>query len=611
MSYPQIEHHAVIGDLHTAALVALDGTIDWLCLPRFDSPSLFASLLDDKRGGYFRIAATSPDARRRQMYLPDSNVLMTRFLTPDGVGEVVDLMPVHANPAAKKTEDHRIIRIVRGVRGTLPFLLECFPAFNYAREIPPIEVTSSGVRFAGKSLSVDLVTPLKLERQDGGGVRCEFVLKEGDEIPVVLCQTDGPPPPLESLAARCDAEFRRTLRFWQSWISRSQYQGRWREMVKRSCMALKLMTFAPTGAIVAAPTMALPERIGGGRNWDYRYAWVRDAAFTVYAFLRIGFTEEAERFLHFLEERVRELGPEAGLQVLYRVDGGIDIPEEILGHLEGYKGSAPVRAGNDAARQFQLDTVGDLMDAVFLYDKYCQPISHGLWVAMRRLADWLCDRWQQPDEGIWEVRGGRGQFTFSKLMCWVALDRALRLARSRGFPGKIDRWMKERDAIYDLIMEKGFSHKKNAFVQKLDSDVLDASLLLAPLVKFVAPTEPRMLGTLDAIQRELESDHLVRRYDPRVSPDGLEGDEGTFSICTFWLAEVLARAGRIDEARMTFEKMLGYANHVGLYAEEISLTGEALGNFPQAFTHLGLISAAVNINRALEERPRGSFREEE
>jgi GH15 family glucan-1,4-alpha-glucosidase len=357
--------------------------------------------------------------------------------------------------------------------------------------------------------------------------------------------------------------------------------------------------------------MSLPERIGGGRNWDYRYAWVRDSAFTVYAFLRVGFTEEAERFLHFLEERVRELGPEAGLQVLYRVDGGIDIPEEILDHLEGYRGSAPVRAGNDAARQFQLDTVGDLMDAVFLYDKYCKPISHGLWVAMRRLTDWLCDRWQQPDEGIWEVRGGRGQFTFSKLMCWVALDRALRVARGRGFPAKIDRWTKERDAIYDLIMEKGFSHRKNAFVQKLDSEVLDASLLLAPLVKFVAPTEPRMLGTLDAIQRELESDHLVRRYDPRVSPDGLEGDEGTFSICTFWLAEVLARAGRIDEARMTFEKMLGYANHVGLYAEEISLTGEALGNFPQALTHLGLISAAVNINRALDERPRGSFEEEE
>jgi len=611
VSYLPIEHHGVIGDLHTAALVALDGTIDWLCLPRFDSPSLFASILDDKRGGFFRISATSPDARRRQMYLPDSNVLMTRFLTPDGVGEVVDLMPVHAHAAAKKAEDHRIIRIVRGVRGTLPFLLECHPAFDYAREIPQVEVTPSGVRFAGKTLSVDLVTPLKLERPDGGGARCEFVLNEGDEIPVVLSQTDGPPPPLESLAARCDAEFRRTLRFWQTWISHSHYQGRWREMVKRSCLALKLMTFAPTGAIVAAPTMSLPERIGGGRNWDYRYAWVRDSAFTVYAFLRVGFTEEAERFLHFLEERVRELGPEAGLQVLYRVDGGIDIPEEILDHLEGYRGSAPVRAGNDAARQFQLDTVGDLMDAVFLYDKYCQPISHGLWVAMRRLTDWLCDRWQQPDEGIWEVRGGRGQFTFSKLMCWVALDRALRVANRRGFPARIDRWLKERDAIYDVIMDKGFSQRKKAFVQKLDSEVLDASLLLAPLVKFVAPSDPRMIGTLEAIQRGLESDHLVRRYDPRVSPDGLEGDEGTFSICTFWLAEVLARAGRVDEARMTFEKMLGYANHVGLYAEEISLTGEALGNFPQALTHLGLISAAVNISRALDERPPETPNEED
>lgn len=605
MSYPPIEHHGVIGDLHTVALVAMDGTIDWLCLPHFDSPSLFASILDAGRGGFFRISAVSAQARRRQMYLPDSNVLVTRFLTPDGVGEVVDLMPIHTS--RKRTEDHQIIRIVRGIRGSLPFRVECRPAFDYGRRVVAPAATASGWQFAAEACSVDLVTPLALEA-DETGVSGEFLLKEGDEVPVVLARTAGAPPPLAGLSERCDHEFRATLRFWQEWIARSHYQGRWREMVKRSCLALKLLTFAPTGAIVAAPTMSLPERIGGPRNWDYRYTWVRDAAFTVYAFLRVGFTDEVLRFLQFLEGCCRDLGPGAGLQVLYRVDGGTRMPEEILDHLEGYRGSGPVRAGNDASRQFQLDVVGDLMDAVYLCDRYCEPISHDLWLVMRTLADWVCDRWKEPDEGLWEVRGGRAQFTSSKVMCWVALDRALHLARQRSLPGDEARWLAVRNEIYETIMRRGFSRKKNAFVQTFDSEVLDASLLLAPLVKFVSPADPRMLGTLDAIQRELESDHLVRRYDPRVSPDGIDGEEGTFSICTFWLAEALARAGRLEEARLTFEKMLGYANHLGLYAEQISLTGEALGNFPQALTHLGLISAAFRIDGALDEASGGRRR---
>ncbi len=434
MKYFPIEHHGIIGDLYTVALVALDGTIDWLCLPHFDSPSLFASILDAERGGLFRVTATSPEARRRQMYLPDSNVLVTRFLTPDGVGEIVDLMPIHGGPGRrKKTEDHQIIRIVRGVRGSLPFRVECRPAFDYGRRSVPPQKTASGFRFASDGCPVDLITHLELS-PDGGGLVGQFVLKEGDEIPIVLARTEGASPPLEGLAERCNREFRSTLQFWQSWIGRSHYQGRWREMVKRSCLALKLLTFEPTGAIVAAPTTSLPERIGGPRNWDYRYTWVRDAAFTVYAFLRVGFTEEAERFIHFLEDRCRDLGPGASLQVLYRVDGGTNLPEQTLNHLEGYRGSSPVRCGNEASRQFQLDVVGDLMDSVYLYNKYCEPASHELWVTMRKLADWVCDKWQEPDEGIWEVRGGRAQFTFSKLMCWVALDRALRLATQRGFP---------------------------------------------------------------------------------------------------------------------------------------------------------------------------------
>jgi len=605
MTYPPIEHHGVIGDLHTVALVALDGTIDWLCLPHFDSPSVFGALLDSSRGGMFRITAASPEVRRRQMYLPDSNVLVTRFLTPEGVGEVVDFMPIRLDPGPKRAEEHRIVRIVRGVRGEIPVHLECRPAFDYGRVRVRPSSAAFGCRFVGDGVALNLMTTLPLALDDDGA-SCDFVLRQGEEIPVVLSQAgEEIPGPLELLGARCEDDFRRTLRFWQEWIARSHYHGRWREMVKRSCLALKLLTFAPTGAIVAAPTMSLPEHIGGSRNWDYRYTWVRDAAFTVYAFLRVGFDEEARQFLQFLERRCRDLGADASLQVLYGVDGRTDLQEVILDHLEGYRGSRPVRAGNDAARQFQLDVVGDLMDCVYLYDKYCEPASFELWTTMRRLANWVCDRWRDADEGIWEVRGGRQQFTFSKMMCWVALDRALRVAAERSFPADHARWMANRDEIYLTIMERGFSRAKNSFVQRLDGEALDAAMLLAPLVKFIGPSDPRMLGTLDAISRELESDHLVHRYDPRLAPDGVEGGEGTFSICTFWLAEARARAGRLEEARLTFEKMLGYANHLGLYAEEISLTGEALGNFPQAFTHLSLISAAVNINRALDAHPTG------
>ena len=605
MSYLPIEHHGVIGELHTAALVGIDGSIDWLCLPHFDSPSLFASILDDEKGGFFRIAATSEEARRRQMYLPDSNVLLTRFLTPDGVGEVVDFMPIHVSGGGKRPEDHQVVRIVRGVRGSLPFELSCTPAFDYALTAARCERTASGIRFSGGKRAVDLVTPLPCEPRDGGVVG-SFVLKEGDEIPVVLSQADSqPPPPLEGLQKRCHEEFRATLRFWQSWISRSQYEGRWREMVKRSCLALKLLTYVRTGAIVAAATSSLPERVGGNRNWDYRYTWMRDAAFTLYAFLRVGLTEEAESFMHFLEARCREIDPERGLQVLYGIDGRTDVPESTLDHLDGYRGSRPVRVGNDASRQFQLDISGEVMDAVYLYNKYGEPISHGLWVGVRALADWVCEHWRKPDEGIWEVRGGRHQFTFSKLMCWVALDRAQRLADKRSLPADLPKWIANRDAIYDMIMAQGFSPRRNSFVQTIGGEDLDAAMLLAPMVKFVSPTDPRMRRTLDAMQNNLVSDHLVYRYDHRIAPDGIGGEEGTFSMCTFWLAEALARAGRLEEARLTFEKMLGYANHLGLYAEEIGLTGEALGNFPQAFTHLALISAAVNISRSLDGKSGG------
>jgi GH15 family glucan-1,4-alpha-glucosidase len=395
--------------------------------------------------------------------------------------------------------------------------------------------------------------------------------------------------------------FEQTVDFWRRWLAQSRYRGRWREMVNRSALTLKLLTYHPTGAIVAAPTCSLPEQVEGPRNWDYRYTWIRDAAFSLYALLRLGFTEEAGAFMGWLTHRFRDEqeGEGGPLQIMYGIDGRRDLPELELSHLEGYRGSAPVRIGNGAADQLQLDIYGELIDSVYLYNKYGTPIYHDAWMDLCRIVEWVCVHWDQPDEGIWETRGGRQDFTYSRLMCWVAVERAVRVARQRGLPADIVHWMAVRDHIYDQIMTRGWHAKRSAFVQHYKTEVLDASLLMMPLVKFIAPTDPRWISTLNAIEQELVSDSLVYRYNVEASPDGLRGEEGTFSICSFWYVEALARAGRLGQARLAFEKMLTYANHLGLYAEEIGPTGEALGNFPQAFTHLALISAATNLDRQL------------
>ena len=601
MAYLPIEDHGIVGDLETVALVGRDGSIDWMCYPHFDSPSVFAAILDDEKGGRFQIAPARDGVTSKQMYIPDTNVLLTRFLSPDGVAEVTDFMPIR--PPAGGHGRHQLVRRVEVVRGSMRLVARCRPAFDYARADHRVERGGGGVCFRSAGLGLGLASSVPLAI-DGPAAAAEFELRQGEQATFVLMGLEAAEGcPVTPSLDEVEEAFRATVDYWHRWLAQGNYHGRWREMVSRSALVLKLLTYEPTGAIVAAATCSLPAPIGGTRNWDYRYTWIRDASFTLYGLMRIGFTQEAFAFMGWLNARVLETERDGSLQLMYSIEGAHELTEQTLDHLEGYRGSRPVRIGNAAYRQLQLDIYGELLDAVYLFNKYGSPIGYDAWVKIRQILNHVCDVWREPDEGIWEVRGGRRHFVYSKVMCWVALDRGLRLADKRSFPGDRQRWLETRDEIYEEIMRRGWSSRRNAFVQYYEGETLDASNLIMPLVFFVSPRDPRFTATLEAIRRDLTWGSLVHRYDPEQSPDGLEGDEGTFSMCTFWMVEALTRAGRVDEARLIFEKMLGYANHLGLYSEQVGASGEALGNFPQAFTHLALISAAFNLDRALGGRP--------
>ncbi|TXR56461.1 glycoside hydrolase family 15 protein [Quadrisphaera setariae] len=596
--YLPIEEHGIIGDLRTTALVGTDGTVDWYCPARFDAPSLFASLLDAERGGSFRLSARTA-SRPKQLYLPDTNILLTRFLGKDAVGEVIDFMVPETSSVAAPRD--LLVRRARAVRGRAVFTLDCSPAFDYGRARHEVRLVDGvGAVFtspAGRFV-LRVKPPVELRVTDGGqggpGVVAEFALEDGEQVDVVL-EWRGDVRPLAD--GEVDELFDTTSDYWQRWSAQSRYRGRWREVVQRSALTLKLLVYHPTGALVAAPTTSLPEALGGSRNWDYRYAWLRDAAFTTYGLMRLGYLDEASAFMDWVQRRCEAADAERDVMIMYAVDGSEHIPEQVLDHLEGYRGSRPVRIGNNAVGQRQLDVYGELMDSVYLFNREV-PISWDLWSTLSRRLDWLGDNWDTPDEGVWEVRGPRQRFTYSALMTWVAYDRAVRLARSRGLPAPTERWRRLGAKAYRFVQEECWDPELGAYTMYPGSRTLDASLLVMPLVKFSGPTDPRFLSTLDRIGDTLVADSLVSRY-AIDGHDGLDDDEGTFNLCSFWYVEALTRAGRLREARLTFEKMLTYANHLGLYAEEIGPAGEALGNFPQAFTHLALISAAVNLDRAL------------
>jgi GH15 family glucan-1,4-alpha-glucosidase len=596
MNYQPIENYGLIGDLTTTALVGLNGSIDFMCFPHFDSPTIFAALLDSKKGGHFSIAPASGDFKNRQRYFPDTNILLTRFLGEEGIAEISDFMAMQ-----HLGHSHSVIRRVKVIRGEIKFRVEFAPKFDYARTSHKIEKKNPHefIFIPAKknlpSLRLRNSVPVKIEN---GEVVAEFKLRAEQTASFVLEQADGDSP--SENPDYISEAFKETMNFWLAWVHKSKYRGRWRETVNRSALTLKLLTSLPHGSIVAAPTFGLPEVVGGKDNWDYRYTWIRDASFTLYALMRLGYTEEAQAFMQWMEKRCGALKPGRPLQVMYRMDGKDEIPESFLKNFEGYRKSKPVRIGNAAYKQLQLDIYGELMDSILIYDKHGEPVSYDFWLNLQQLVEWVCKNWKKPDAGIWEERGGAKQFLYSKVMCWAAIDRGIQLAQRRSFPAPLVRWHRVRDQIYQDIYKNFWNPKLKAFVQYRGATQMDASALLLPLIKFISPTDPRWKSTMQAIEKHLVEDSLVYRYRPPASASKAHVQhEGTFSVCSFWYVECLARAGDLKKARFIFEKALGYANHLGLYAEQLGPCGEHLGNFPLALSHIALISAAWTLDERL------------
>jgi GH15 family glucan-1,4-alpha-glucosidase len=595
--YLPISAYALIGDCRSAALVGQDGSIDWLCLPRFDDPSIFGRLLDAGKGGHWQIAPRGP-YEVLPRYRDRGNGLQLTFTTRTGRVVVTDFMPMHRDTEHEQARPHshpRVVRIVECLSGEVAMRSEIVPAPGYAQGSTETFHAEEG-RYHGDTETLH-VCVRATRRIDGP--RHVLEMRAGDVVAFALCtNTPGECDPLPWSVERAMGLSREAQEFWWRWAGRIRYDGPYQEPVLRSALALKLMTYSPTGAIIAAPTTSLPERIGGERNWDYRYTWLRDASFTLYAFFQLGLTEEAMGFFAWLSNIGVGRRGHPGVDNLYTLDGERNVAERTLDHLDGYRGSRPVRIGNGAARQLQLDVYGEVLDSAYLYARFGGDISKALWKELRAIVDLTIARWQEPDSSIWEVRGGERHFTYSKLMCWVAVDRGLRLAERYRLPHDAERWRSARLAIHRRVVMHGWSEKQQAFAQSLGSDVLDASVLRMSQVRFLSDRDPRIASTVDAIARRLREGPLVRRYRTEESDDGVSGDEGAFLMCSFWLVDAYAHLGRLEDAQRLFERLLTFGSGCGLFSEEADdRTGELLGNYPQAFTHLALVGAAVNIER--------------
>ncbi|WP_316831699.1 glycoside hydrolase family 15 protein [Pedobacter aquatilis] len=594
-AFQPIESYGIIGNLKTVALVSLQGSIDFMCAPRFDSPSVFATMLDSNGGGYFAIEPQLQHCSTKQLYLPDTAVLLTRFFADEGIAELADYMPV----SEEEKFQSAIVRHVKAVRGTITFKMTCAPSFGYMKSAHISSRSGDTIRFSCKKekLTLLLKSDISLHIKQGAGY-AEFTLKESQEAKIVLEIIEDGHEGID-LDHYLDKAYPATVSYWRRWINQTSYRGKYDELIRRSAITLKLLTSAEYGSVVAAATFGLPETIGGNRNWDYRFTWIRDAAFTMYAFLRLGFMQEATAFMDW----IFNLCQKHDLQLVYHIDGNPDIKEFEASQFEGYRGARPVRIGNQAASQLQIDIYGELIDTIYIYNKTHKPITYEFWQLIEKQVGCVIKEWKKPDHGIWEIRSAKKQFLHTRLMCWVAMDRAIKIAEHRSFPYPEAEWHALRSEIYEDIYHNFWNEKLGAWVQYKGADHVDASVLLMPLTHFISPQEPRWLATMKVIDEELILDVLVYRYKNGLQKiDGLDGEEGTFNMCSFWFIEALAKSGELERAVEHFEKMIGYSNHLFLFSEELGRKGEHLGNFPQAFTHLALISAAVELNKQLSRK---------
>ena len=609
MTYPPISDYGLIGDMHSCALVSKAGAIDWCCLPRFDSAAVFSRILDWQKGGYFQLAPLGIRSVNRR-YLPNTNILETTFETDTGTARLIDFMATHPHPAPEESDvtgsrRRQLARILECVVGSVEFEMQCCPRFDYGTIIPHAVLRDPNHGFAhggNDALAVYCSAPM---REVDDGFEAAGRLAAGERLYAVATYQPRQTPGSRGFTSHdvdiaddreVDQRLDETRRFWEEWSSQCTYDGEYRDQVLRSALTLKALTYAPSGALLAAPTTSLPEEIGGSRNWDYRFTWIRDASFALYGLFILGYTAEARAFKDWLEWSTA--GRARDLQIMYGLGGERRLTETELPELDGYRGSRPVRIGNEAYSQFQLDIYGELLDSAHLYRKFGGEMDPEYWEYLQRVVAFVVDHWREPDEGIWETRAGRQHFVSSKVWCWVAMDRAIKTARALQLPGDIERWRKVRAEIKKDVLDNGYDAERGAFVQAYGNKLLDASNLMLPLVGFIRADDPRMRSTIEAIERELTSPQgFVYRY--KDFNDGLAGGEGVFMICTFWLADNLIALGELERARDLFEKLRGCANDLGLFSEEIDpATGEMLGNFPQAFSHLGFINTAVQLHEA-------------